>query len=372
MIGLAALLTACGGSATPASSAPGASAKPAVSAGVAASASAATAKPAASGGASASAKPVASAGAGASANPAASGLTKITYGVAGVSAFSWPHFAAVQTGAFQKQGIQLEEVATGTPATAAKALVGNSLDVAEGAVDAFAAAIEEGAQVSMVSQKIGNPAFSVITQPDIKTWDQVKGAKVAVSSPTEAAAIVFNVLAKKHGLAAQKDYSFQGVGITPARYAALQSKQVQVAIMNQPVDFQAIADGFNQLERSDLTLDHYAFIVEVVSKAWAQSHKDLLTRFLTAEVAGVNWLYDPANKQAAIDLLVNKTKVAPDAASKTYDVYVGTNGKVVSKGAKFDMEGIRAYADAIAESGTLMGPLDPAKWIDDSYINAVK
>jgi NitT/TauT family transport system substrate-binding protein len=224
----------------------------------------------------------------------------------------------------------------------------------------------------MISQKIGNPAFSVITQPEIKTWDQLKGGKVAVSSPTEAAAIVFNVLAKKHGLQAQKDYSFVGVGITPARYAALQAKQVQAGIMNQPVEFQAVADGYNQLERSDLTLDHYAFIVEVVSKAWAQSHRDLTVRYLTAEVQGVNWLFDPSNKQAAIELLMSKTKVAQEAASKTYDVYVGTNGKVVTKGAKFDMEGMRAYADAIAETGVIKGPLDPAKWIDESYINAVK
>jgi len=322
-----------------------------------------------SSGAAASVKPVASASGSAA---TAANLTKITYGVAGVSAFSWPHFAAVQQNFFQKQGIQLDEVATQTPATAAKALVGGSLDIAEGAVDAFAAATQEGADVVMIAQKISNPAFSVITQPEIKTWDQVKGAKVAVSSPTEAAAIVFNVLAKKHGLQAQRDYSFQGVGITPARYAALQSKQVQVAIMNQPVDFQAIADGYNQLERSDLNIDHYAFIVEVASKAWAQSHRDLVTRYLTAEVQGVNWLYDPANKAAAIQLLVDKAKVSQDAASKTYDVYVSTNGKVVSKGARFDVEGMRAYADAIVDAGTLKGPLDPSKWIDDSYISAVK
>ena len=356
LIGAVLLLAGCGGAA-PASSAPPASPS--------AAASAAASKPVAPASAPATAsKPAAASAAG--------NLTQITYGVAGVSAFSWPHFAAVQIGAFEKQGIQLNAVTTGTPAIAAKALVGGSLDVAEGAVDAFAAGIEEGAQVVMVDQKIGNPAFSVITQPDIKTWDQIKGAKVAVSSPTEAAAIVFNVLAKKHGLTAQKDYSFVGVGITPARYAALQAKQVQAAIMNQPVDFQAVADGYNQLERSDLTIDHYAFIVEVVSKGWAQSHRDLLTRFLTAEVAGVNWLYDPANKQAAVDLLASKTKVAQDAALKTYDVYAGSNGKVVSKGAKFDPVGMRAYADAIAEAGIMKGPLDPAKWIDDSYINAVK
>ncbi|HLQ33608.1 MAG TPA: hypothetical protein VK457_13050, partial [Chloroflexota bacterium] len=71
-------------------------------------------------------------------------------------------------------------------------------------------------------------------------------------------------------------------------------------------------------------------------------------------------------------LLVDKAKVSQDAASKTYDVYVGTNGKVVSKGARFDVEGMRAYADAIVDAGTLKGPLDPSKWIDDSYINAVK
>ena len=38
--------------------------------------------------------------------------------------------------------------------------------------------------------------------------------------------------------------------------------------------------------------------------------------------AGQRWLYDPANREQAIQVLVDKTRLSPDDARATYELYI--------------------------------------------------
>ncbi len=351
------LLGACGGSAQPAA--------PASSAAAPASA-AVSPKPAAS--ASAAAKPAASAPASAAAKPAASGLTVINVGQAGGSAMAWADYIAEDEGFFAKLGIQPKVVAIGTPATAEQALVGGSIEVSEVVADAQINAIEAGAPIAIVGQLVGTSAFGVYTQPDIKSWDDMKGATVGVSGPNDGAAVTFRVMANQKGLAAQKDYSFVPVGTTPARYAALQAKQIKAAMLTQPVDFEAEAAGYPVLVRSQDVLPHWVSVVVGVQKAWASSHRDLLTRYLTGLAQATRFIYDPKNKAESIKVLRDRLKTTDDAASKTYALWIENGqGRILEKDAKVDMEGLQVYGKALKDLGLMQGDPDPNRWVDLSY-----
>ncbi|HEX6511742.1 MAG TPA: ABC transporter substrate-binding protein [Chloroflexota bacterium] len=272
---------------------------------------------------------------------------------------------ADQEGFNKAQKLNVEVTQLGTPATAAQALVGGSLDVASASADAYIVAIEQGADIVLVSQEIGNPSFTVVAQPEIKSWDHLKGGTIAVSGATDGAANVFRLMARQHGMEAQKDYSFVPVGTTPARYAALKAKQVKGAIMTEALTIQALGDGFSMIERSNLR--HYTFIVNAVSRPWAQDHRDLLTRFVKGQAQAADWLYQPANKQAAIDVLASTVKISNDVATKTYDDYI-TNGQgqIVTRDAKVDMEGLKNMGDVL-KSLDLIKQVDVNRWADNSY-----
>ncbi len=345
-------LSACGGAAAPVSSSPPAPPS--------ANSTSASAKPAAS----ASAAPAASK----PATSAAGQADVIREGVLAPDAFEWTDYVAQKEGMYAAQKLNVEETKLGTPATAAQALVGGSIDVASASADAYITAIEQGADLVLVGQKIGNPSFTVIAEPDIKTWDQLKGATIAVSGATDGAANVFRLMARQHGLEAQKDYSFVPVGTTPARYAALKAKQVKGAIMTEALTIQALADGFSMIERSNLP--HYTFIVEAVHRPWAQGHRDLLTRYLKGQAAAADWLYQPANKAAAISLLASTVNLKNDVATKTYEDYIEKGqGQIVTRGAKLDLEGLKNMGDVLQSLG-LIKQVDINKWADNSYAEA--
>jgi ABC-type nitrate/sulfonate/bicarbonate transport system substrate-binding protein len=378
VVGVALGLSACGGGAAPAASSPPVSAPASAAAKPTSAAPAsASAKPAASVPASASAKPAASAAASASAKPAASAAAKpaasgagdiIRDGTLAPDAFEWTDYVADKEGFYKGQNLNIQNTQLGTPATAAQALVGGSLDIASASADAYITAMEQGADIELVGQKIGNPSFSVIGQPDIKTWDQLKGGTIAVSGPTDGAANVFRLMARQHGMEAQKDYSFAPVGTTPARYAALKAKQVKGAIMTEALTIQAVGDGFSLIERSNLP--HYTFIVAAVGRPWAQSHRDQLVRYLKAQSQAADWLYNPANKQAAVALLASTVKISNDVATKTYEDYIEKGqGQIVTKGAKIDLEGLKNMGDVLQSLG-LIKQVDVSKWADNSYADA--
>ena len=358
--GMALSLAACGGGAAPAP-------------GNAPAAASTAAKPASAAPASASAKPAASSAAKPAASPStaakpSAGGDTIRAGTLAPDAFEWTDYVADKEGFNKGQNLNIKETKLGTPATAAQALVGGSIDVASASADAYITAIEAGADIVLVGQKIGNPSFAVITQPDIKSWAQLKGGTIAVSGPTDGAANVFRLMARQHGMEAQKDYSFVPVGTTPARYAALKTKQVKGAIMTEALTIQAVSDGFTLIERSNLP--HYTFIVEAVSRTWAQSHRALLVRYLKAQSQAADWLYNTANKQAAADLLASTVKISNAVATKTYEDYIEKGqGQIVTKGAKIDLEGLKNMGDVIQSLG-LIKTVDVNKWADNSYADA--
>lgn len=282
--------------------------------------------------------------------------------------FYWGIYVAEQKGFFKEERLNAEIIQLSRPSEAVQALVGGSLNFAWVSADALINANEAGADVPIIAQAVGNPAFSVVVQPSIKSWSEVKGKTVAVSAPKDGAAILFRLMAHANGLK-EGDYTFISVGTTPNRYAALKSKAVDVAIMGQPQDFLAVKEGFRMLGRSDTVLKNYAFIMIGTNRAWARTHRDEILRYLASIKRGVDWLYDPANKSGAIDILLKAMRKGErETMEKIYSIYFEEGGgRIITRGAEVDMEGLRVYGEKLKELELLKRNPDPARWTDLSY-----
>ena len=286
--------------------------------------------------------------------------------------FYWGTYVAEDRGMFKEQGLNVEMIQLSRPSEAVQALVGGSVNFAQVSADAFINAIEAGAKITIVGQTVGDPAFSIVAQPEFKSWSDIKGKTVAVSAPKDGAAVVFRLMARANGLS-DSDYTFIPVGTTPNRYAALKSRAADLAILLPPFDFMAVGEGFRLLARSDSVLPRYAFIMIGTNTAWAQAHRDEVVRYLRALDRATDWLYTPGNKNAAIDLMTKRMRtIKRDAIAKIYAMYFEeAAGKIITKGARADLEGLRTYGQAMKDLDILKGPVDPARWTDLSYQQAV-
>jgi NitT/TauT family transport system substrate-binding protein len=287
------------------------------------------------------------------------------------AAFQWGSYVALDKGFFAANGLDLEVVQIGTPNEAARAVVSNSVNIAHFSVDAAIRAIEGGGDLVVVGSEIANPAFSLIVQPEITSYDQLRGKSFAVSAPKDGAAVVLRLMLRARGLG-DNDYDFASVGTTPNRFAALKSRQADGAIMTQPVDFVAIDDGFRLLGRSSDTIQHFMFMSVTANRTWARENASAMTRYMRGLGAAIDWLYDPANKDEAIGILADHTKVERSAAARTYGVFI-EEGKVLPRGAEIPIQGLEAFLQAMIELGDLPGPTpNAARYIDLSYGQAAR
>jgi ABC-type nitrate/sulfonate/bicarbonate transport system substrate-binding protein len=337
--------------AQPSAAAPAASASPPASA-------AASAKPA--GSAAAASKPAAGS-AGASAKPGAAKTIK--YGASALTAVSWPTYIAEDKGFNTQEGIKLETTLLGSPNNAALALVGGSVDMVETTFDSAIRAVEQNSPVTIIGSQMLRFPQSVIAVA--KTPQELKGKRIMMPTATDGTTIIFKKWLTSQGLKPE-DFQFAYGGGSPERYAALKSHNTEAGLLSPPFLFQALNDGnFNLFDLSTVTnVGQTAFVAQ---KKWLQSDGDTARAFLRAYSHAVDWLYAPANKEEAIDILAKATKSDRSVAAETYDYYQRIQPYVKNSGVP--NEALQGDLDIIVEQGDIKAPTPPlSKYLDLSYL----
>src|SRR5438552_2148025 len=242
------LLAACGGGASPASSAPASGAtasKPAVSA---AASTAASAKPAASASAKPAASAAAAASAGASAKPAA-GLKALKLAVPQGDSLTTGGLAAVAQakGFFKEEGLDVQATSTAGGATTVQAVVSGSVDMGIGTgLFALMTAFTKDAPIQVTaSDAIGTSDLYWYAKADssIGKVEDFAGKKVAFTnrgSSSNLADEAINDMLKAKGL---KPAELLPVGGFPDQLTAVKTGQVDVGLAGPPANLAAVERG---------------------------------------------------------------------------------------------------------------------------------
>jgi NitT/TauT family transport system substrate-binding protein len=107
-------------------------------------------------------------------------------------------------------------------------------------------------------------------------------------------------------------------GATSARFSALKAGAVDAALLTAPFNFFAETEGFTNLGFTFDVLPDMPFAGMAVNRPWAETHTDLLKRFLGAYNKGVAWFYEPENREAAIKLQMDLSKIEQVDVERAY------------------------------------------------------
>lgn len=279
----------------------------------------------------------------------------LTYGYISSTAYYWDVFAAIALGFARDEGLDIKPVRIDSASQAIQTLLTGAVDIVSVPAELVIAAGEKGGDVKAIGTETRRTSFSLVAQSDIRSYKDLKGKSIAVTQLNEAAATMVRLLLAKNGLAAD-DYQLVALGATPNRFAALQNGAVGAALLSQPIDFKAVADG--KVKLGD-TADAFTgpYIVFAATGVWLKERPDAATRFLRAVRRGAQWLYDPKNKDQAVDILVQAIKSTPGDAAKTYDFYFGPD-RVISPDLALTAADLKPYLDIRKSTD------DPARYVD--------
>jgi hypothetical protein len=102
-------------------------------------------------------------------------------------------------------------------------------------------------------------------------------------------------------------------------------------------------------------------------RSWGEANADTLVRYIQANIEGIRFALDPANRAVMTGLVAERLKLPPDVVARTLQLAV--DQKAFAADAKFDMEGFRNVLKLRADMlGTWGGiPPAPEKYLDLSY-----
>jgi ABC-type nitrate/sulfonate/bicarbonate transport system substrate-binding protein len=305
--------------------------------------------------------------------PPASAASKVSFGQVSPTATVWPGVVATKKGFFAANGVEMDTVSIGV-SPGMQAVAAGSLAIMHNtcnAVISFIAMGGSGAHLSLVSMGI-HPGV-VVGKKGLATAGELKGKVVGTSSIKSGSTILLRRLLKARGLA-PSDYDLVAGQGSAQIFSGLQAGALDAVWLVPPQSLTAATAGYPVIGAFKEVAPKFPFVCFVTNDAWVKSNTAAAQGFAKAWLAGVAWLYDPANRAEAEKLLAEELKLSPEIAAASYDELIVKSTDTYPRNGNVDLEVLRAMIDIMVEGEEL--PARPQgdlrRFLDDTMLAGTK
>jgi NitT/TauT family transport system substrate-binding protein len=190
------------------------------------------------------------------ASPLSAQLKKVRFSTTGISISELPFKVAQLKGFWREEGLDVETILI-RGAVGMQALLGGSVDYTSASGSTIAAAVR-GLPVKLVFISSSKPQFELVSQPQIKSVQELKGKIVGISSRGGSNDLMMQMILQKNGLAPNKDVTTLIVGAQEETVIALRTGRIAAALLTPPRNFMLQRDGFNRIAYSGDYMSTYA------------------------------------------------------------------------------------------------------------------
>ncbi len=272
--------------------------------------------------------------------------------------FYWDFDVAREKGFFADEHFKVDHITGASTPQVIQMLISGDLQLVTPQPDAFLIAISRGgSNLAIIGQPALVPDWILTGGKGIKSFADVKGKTLGVSAVGGSEETLAKQVLAAHGVD-PKGLKVIVAGLTPAKFAALQTGSIAAAVLYQPTAQLAHDKGYTGLFRFSQLKPAYPPSYYAVNRKWA-SEKDHGERIVKVLKRAHDWLWDPKNRDEAIKILQKYTKRDVKLLAKIYDQYFVTD-KIYSPDAKVRLEGTQTIIDAMVKRGQLkQGQLTP-------------
>jgi NitT/TauT family transport system substrate-binding protein len=244
---------------------------------------------------------------------------------------------AHKRGFLKEEGVEAEIIRISAAAGRA-ALASGEVDYSTGIGGTAIGGALSGVPIKVVACYVPSPVLALVSRPEFKTVQSLKGKTVAVLIAGGVAHFAARAIAKHFGLDPEKDLKYLAVGAPDARFAALSQGLVEAAIIGPPLDFEARKQGLNILARAnDIFVFPETGLVTSVKKI--QEKPDEIKRVIRAGIKANRYIR--GNRDGTIQFLTEWLKLNREIATATYDSVV----KVYNEDSNLCEKGLRLVID---------------------------
>ena len=234
--------------------------------------------------------------------------------------FNLPLWIAQHAGFFAREGLAVEIVLIEAIDEVTRRLAAGELQLALDVTENVILNAEQGGRLEVLGGNVNRLPFSFIARPHLTSWQDLRGARIGVSSISAGSSSLVMRLLAAHGLRYPQDYTLVAVGPILARWKMLQSGEIDAGLQGAPLNYIALDAGFVELGNPREQFPDFQFTSLDADADWAKKNEDTTIAFLRAWLAAHRWFYE--NKAGASEIAVKETGVERRYAERAWDEYV--------------------------------------------------
>ncbi len=241
------------------------------------------------------------------AQAAESALKIVDVSLPSLSVLQSPLFAAMESGAFKKYGMEARYIVAG--ARSIQALVSGSVNFSQGVSSrTVPSVVFAGFDAVLIANFSDKFLFTLHSGPEINSLQDLRGKIIGVSGLGGSTDFATRVALRDAGLVPDKDVLIRGVGGVPETVAALRAKLIHAGTLSPPSSFVAQKAGFKVLfDMTSLGVDYISSGLGV-KKSWLAANRQEAKQFVMAMIEGAKIL--STDEEYSLRILAKHTRIS--------------------------------------------------------------
>ena len=272
-------------------------------------------------------------------------------------------YVAHHKGFYKEEGIELEPIIM-QPALASTAVLTGDIDY-NGAVTGVIGAAVRDRPMKAVLFTVARPLQYLMNKKEIKEPRELKGRKIAGSSPGGTVTFLTVLVLKRLGLDPERDVSLNPMGGTGAsRLAALESGVVDAVILESPDNILAQQKGFHELI-------FFGDLIEFPQNGFGTSEKKIrenpeeILKMVRATLRGLKFIWDKKNHEQVLEIIMKEMKpISRQMADESF----GQVMRVITKDGSVKPDSVQVLIDIVRENTKVTRPVPVNQVVDFSFL----
>jgi NitT/TauT family transport system substrate-binding protein len=290
---------------------------------------------------------------------------KVAVGYSGISADQLVMWVAKDTGIFAKNNLDVQLVYFTGGTTSVMAMVSGDAPLVQASGPGIVSAALAGSEAVYIVGGIVTLDYWLMTLPEIKTPEQLKGGSVAIARFGGAADFVARFALARLGLNPLKDVTIVQTGSTPERLAAMESRRVQATVLVSPMTFIAQKKGYylmGDVAALGLAYQHQG---GATTRRFIREHPDVVRNFVKSYIETVHRM--KTDRPGGMKILAKYLHLDDkEVLEKTYDSSIADN-KLPPKQYP-TLEGLKTILDQLGQKDTKARAAKPQDFVDARFV----
>jgi NitT/TauT family transport system substrate-binding protein len=277
-------------------------------------------------------------------------------------------YFALENGFFEEEGLDVEVVAYPGSTTATRALLSRDADIVMTGGDSAYLAWQNGAPIKIISSPVAKGTDVMVANAPITSIAELGSKRFAIADPGSTAEVLGRIILEDNGVDPDS-LQWVSIGSPPDRIRALIADTVDVTaatiLILEPV-LQAIEAGeVNVLTSFAEEFPDIPLAYNITRDDVIEENRDMLVRFLRAEIRGYMWATENPAEAAAI-AAANIPESDPDLMVQGMEGLVDLEVYGLDGGIAGDQ--ITKSQEALVQTGRLRQVSEPTDVSDPSIV----